>query len=160
MGEPKKFDHKGDPLPGYVFKVNLTIPGGNAVAFFKSVGGLSYETEPVELKEGGVNHMTHKLVGGTKFKNLTFKRGFTADSGMLEWKNKWMKWQETGSDFPGRIASGTIEQLNNALDIVATWTFVNGFPAKWELSELDASKNEIAIETMEIAHHGLTYAKK
>jgi hypothetical protein len=26
---------------------------------------------------------------------------------------------------------------------------------KWELSELDASKNEVAIETLEIAHERL-----
>jgi hypothetical protein len=26
---------------------------------------------------------------------------------------------------------------------------------KWELSELDAAKNEVAIETLELAHEGL-----
>ena len=39
---------------------------------------------------------------------------------------------------------------------VASWTFSNGFPVKWELSELDASKNEVTIESIEIAHEGLT----
>jgi phage tail-like protein len=36
-----------------------------------------------------------------------------------------------------------------------SWTFVRGWPVKWELSEFDASKNELAIETLEIAHEGL-----
>ena len=39
--------------------------------------------------------------------------------------------------------------------VLATWTFSRGWPVKWELSELDASKNEVSIETLEIAHEGL-----
>ena len=35
------------------------------------------------------------------------------------------------------------------------WTLREAWPVKWELSELDASKNEIAIETLEIAHERL-----
>jgi phage tail-like protein len=41
---------------------------------------------------------------------------------------------------------------------VASWTFTNGFPVKWEGPEFDASKNEVAIETLEIAHEGLTFS--
>jgi hypothetical protein len=28
---------------------------------------------------------------------------------------------------------------------------------KWELSELDASKSEVSIETLELAHEGLSF---
>ena len=145
-----------DPVPAFVFKIDLKLSGGSASAFFKSVGGLSYETEAQELKEGGVNNMTYKLVGGTKFKNLTFKRGFTADSEILAWKKAWQDFALNGGQAPARV-SGTITQLDSALNKVMTWTFANGWPAKWELSELDASKNEVAIETLEIAHEGLTF---
>jgi phage tail-like protein len=149
-----------DPLPAFLFKVALNLPSGAATAFFKSVGGLSYETEAVELKEGGVNDRTHKLMGGSKWKNITLKRGFTSDSEILAWKDAWMSWQVNGGKSPGRITSGTITQLSTDLKEVAEWTFVDGWPAKWELSEMDASKNEVAIETFEIAHAGLTYKTK
>jgi len=39
---------------------------------------------------------------------------------------------------------------------VAAWKFSNGFPVKWEGPDLDASGNEVAIETIEIAHEGLS----
>ena len=56
-----------------------------------------------------------------------------------------------------RIKTGKIIQLDTALKDVAKWTFFNGWPAKWELSELDASKSELSIETLEIAHEGLKF---
>jgi len=40
--------------------------------------------------------------------------------------------------------------------IKSTWTVTRGWPVKWELSELDAAKNEVSIETLELAHEGLT----
>jgi phage tail-like protein len=135
-----------DPLPAYVFKVTI---GGTASAFFKSVGGLSYEVEAVPLKEGGVNNTTWQLIGSVKWKNLTLKRGFTADSDILQWRTDWMNGTMTRKEV-------TIQQLDTQLNVVKTWTARDCFPMKWELSELDASKNEVAIETLELAHHGLT----
>jgi phage tail-like protein len=55
---------------------------------------------------------------------------------------------------------GTITQLNTALQSVASWKWYGGWPAKWELSDLDASKSEIAIESLEIAIHGLAFGEK
>jgi phage tail-like protein len=143
-----------DPLPSFVFKV--TINGVDApIAFFKSCGGLSYESDVQEMKQGGVNHTTHKLVGPSKWKNITLKMGFTADSAMLKWKDDWTKFAATGESFPGR-KDGKIEQLDTQLNVVKTWNFKGGWPVKWELTEFDASKSELAIETLEIAHEGLT----
>lgn len=141
---------RNDPLPAFCFKVDLRLAsGGTASAFFKTVSGLSYETEAVDLKVGGLNDSTWKLVGATKWKNLVFKRGFTADSELLTWRQQWMDASQMDR------VDGTISQLNSKMETVATWTFKSGWPCKWELSEMDASKNEVAIETLEIAHHGL-----
>jgi phage tail-like protein len=142
---------RNDPLPVFCFKVDLHLAsGGTASAFFKSVSGLAYETEAVELKVGGLNDSTWKLVGQTKWKNLIFKRGFTADSDLLTWRQGWMD-----RSAMSRV-DGTIMQLDSTMkQTLATWTFKKGWPCKWELSEMDASKSELAIETLEIAHHGL-----
>ncbi len=139
------------PLPVFCFKVNLDIPGFDAAkdaAFFKSVSGLRYETEVVDVKAGGVNQSTFRLVGATKWANLTFKQGFTASSNLLTWRDQWINGK-------GSRASGSIELLDSAGNSQRKWSFVDGWPCKWEISELDASKSEIAIETLEIAHHGL-----
>jgi len=143
-------DLRNDPLAVFCFKVDLTLDSGEASMFFKEVSGLSYETEAVELKVGGVNDSTWKLVGATKWPNIVLKRGFTADSYLLKWRQQWMDHSSMTR------VDGKIFQLDSTMTkTLATWTFKKGWPCKWQLSAMDASKSEVAIETLEIAHHGL-----
>jgi phage tail-like protein len=138
-----------DPLPVFSFLVELGGMGGQA--FFKNVSGLRYETEVVPVRAGGVNDTTYNLVGATKWTNLVLKQGFTKSSKLIEWRQEWM----TGKKM--HRLGGTITQLDAALKPKAKWTFVRGWPCKWEIAEFDASKSELAIETLEIAHDGLSY---
>jgi phage tail-like protein len=140
------------PLPSFCFKVEMNFTGGSGEAVFKSVGGIRYETELLDVREGGVNDTSYKLVGATKWSNLVLKQGFTKASSLIKWREEWLA--RTGTK---NRADGKIIQLNTKLEAVATWSFTRGWPAKWELSELDASKSELAIETLEIAHEGLTF---
>src|SRR5262245_57474297 len=142
-----------DPLPVFCFKVELSIKGGSTIAsaFFKSVSGLRYETEVMPVREGGANDTTFQLVGATKWANIVFKQGFTQSSELLQWREEWM------SGTMNRITTGKIMQLDTSLEVKATWTFHRGWPTKWEVSEFDASKSELAIETLEIAHEGLKF---
>src|SRR6185437_15809486 len=95
-----------DPLPAFVFKVKID---GLGTAFFKSAGGLSYEVEATPIKEGGVNYTTWQIPGSVKWKNITLKRGFTADSEILAWRNDWMN----GTMVRHTV---TITQLDSALN--------------------------------------------
>ncbi|KAB2911135.1 MAG: phage tail protein [Kofleriaceae bacterium] len=144
-----------DPFLAFCFRVTIQDKVSDPkVAFFKSVSGLSYETEVVEHREGGDNNSTRKLVGGTKWKNITLKRGF-ASKELISWREEWLKPIGPG---PQQRKWGTIEQLSaDGKTVVAKWTFYKGWPVKWELSELDASKSEVSIETLEIAHEGLSF---
>lgn len=148
-----------DPLPAFCFRVTFTVKGLDlkAEAFFKSVAGLKSETEVTDFRAGGVNHSTYKLVGATKWPNLVFKRGFTGSTAITKWRETWLKAGVVGTKV--ERAEITIEQLDTQLNAKFKWVFQEGWPCKWELSELDAAKNEIAIETLEIAHHGLVHAK-
>jgi phage tail-like protein len=142
--------HRKDPLPVFCFRVQWAFGGD---AFFKSVAGLTYETEVVPVKEGGVNDTTFQLPGSTKWANIVLKQGFTSSSKLLHWREEWIK--GSGSRQPG-----TIIQLDTALKERAQWKFHNGWPCKWSMAELDASKSELAIETLEIAHDGLIFSPK
>lgn len=137
-----------DPFPVYCFRVDIQGIDG-ATAFFKSVGGLKSETEVVDFQEGGLNDRSHRLIGATKWSNLVFKRGFSQSRDLLIWREQWL----FNKDRTRR--NGTISQLNTKMDAVYVWQFEGGWPCKWELSEMDASKSELAIETLEIAHDGL-----
>jgi len=139
---------RNDPLPVFCFQVKLL---GNEM-FFKSVSGLRYETEVIPVKEGGANDTTFQLVGSTKWSNLVLKQGFTSSSALMDWREKWIGGQ-------GSRQGGTITQLDTAMKPSAQWEFFNAWPCKWEVSEFDASKSELAIETLELAIEGLKFKK-
>ena len=139
---------RNDPLPVFSFLVDIGMGGQ---AFFKNVSGLRYETEVVPVRAGGINNTTYQLVGATKWSNIVLKQGFTKSSKLITWRQEWL-------NGPYNRYGGTITQLDTALKPQAIWTFVRGWPCKWDISEFDASKSELSIETLEIAHDGLTYA--
>ena len=140
--------NRRDPLPVFCFKVENLC----AEAFFKSVSGLKYEQEVIPVREGGTTDTTFMLPGAIKWGPLTSKQGFTGSSKLMEWREAWMRGAGT------RIPTGQIIMLDGPkLLPKAQWTFYRGWPSKWEISEFDASKSELAIETLEIQHEGLTF---
>lgn len=143
-----------DPLPVFCFHVVLNMPDGYGAihTFFKSVGGLKMETEVIPVREGGTNNTTFQLPGATKWSNIVLKQGFTKDSNLVKWRQDWIR------GTMHRIATGKIIQLNTAKQEQCSWTFYNAWPCKWEVSEFDASKSELSIETLELAHDGIDFA--
>jgi phage tail-like protein len=136
-----------DPLPAFSFAVEI---GGQQTGFFRSVSGLSIETEVIEFQEGGNNSGTiRKLAGVTRYANIRLTRGFTGDRSLYDWFVNVQK--------PNPIkVNGRIIMFDRHGVRVTAWKFTNGFPVKYEAPELDASSNEIAIESIEIAHEGLS----
>ncbi|WP_228376059.1 phage tail protein [Chryseobacterium aquaticum] len=50
----------------------------------------------------------------------------------------------------------TISLLDENGEPAVTWKVKNAFPLKLNSTDLKAEGNEVAIETLEIAHEGLT----
>jgi phage tail-like protein len=148
-----KSGQRNDPLPVFCFKVSLDGLGDQMDAFFKSVSGLKIETTAIPVREGGTNDTTFQLVGETKWSPLVLKKGFTSSSKLLEWRQDWL--DRTRQKM--KRVNGTISQLNTALEVVGTWTFMRAWPTKWEIPELDAAKSEVLIESLELCHEGLTF---
>jgi phage tail-like protein len=135
-----------DPLKGYSFLVEID---GVASAGFKSVSGLAAEAEVIEYRQlGDPPSSTYKLPGRVRYPNVVMRRGLTVSRDLWDW------WQT--------VADGTVERRNVAVVFlddsrtpVLRWLLERAWIAKIEISELDASKNEIAIESIELAHEGL-----
>lgn len=135
-----------DPLQAFNFLVEID---GLTVAGFSQVSGLGSETEVIEYREGGDRlSSVRKLPGLTRYPNIVLKRGLSTDRSLWNWRRK--------------VISGTADRRNGAIILldgerrpVSRWLFRNGWPAKWEGPILKASGNEVAIETIEIAHEGL-----
>jgi phage tail-like protein len=137
---------RNDPYLRFNFLVEID---GIQAGFFKSVSGLDSETEVVEYRTGAMQGPSSlKLPGLHKFANITLKRGITQDLSLWQW-------YKTVLDGQTDRRNGVIMLLNESLQPVLRWQFRDGWICKWEGPDLDASANEVAIETIEIAHEGL-----
>ncbi len=135
------------PLPKFHFVVQW---GGTRIGFTE-VTGLEVTTEKIEYRDGASKEY-HKvrMPGMQTFGDLTLKRGiFAADNEFYAWWNT--------------VALNTIERrditislLNESHDPVVVWKVKNAWPTKVTSTDLNASGNESAIETLVLAHEGLT----
>lgn len=138
------------PLPKFHFEVDW---GGTRIGFTE-VSGLDFETEVIQYREGHYK-LYHKTMqpGMTKYSNVTLKRGtFKGDYEFFQlWINTFM-FQEVAAQYRRDI---TIKLLDESHNAVITWTLANAWPTKVQSTDLKADANEVAIETMELAHEGL-----
>jgi len=136
------------PLPKFHFSV---VWGGVRIGFTE-VTGLDMQVEAIEYREGfSPEYSKVKMPGMHKFSNITLKRGSVAgDSEFYTWIN-------TISLNTVERRDITISLLNEAHAPVMTWTAKNAFPVKLQASDLKSDGNEVAIETLELAHEGLSF---
>ena len=118
------------------------------VAGFTTVEGLEVELETEAYEEGGTNAYTHTLPTRVSHGTVTLARG-VGDSDEL-----WT-WMQAGIEGPPERKTGQIILQNASGESVRGWEFRDGFPVRWEGPELAADRSDIAIERLEIAHHGL-----
>ena len=134
-----------DPYLGFRFLVEIDAL---LVAGFHAVEGLEMELETEEYEEGGVNHHTHVLPRRLTYPNLTLQRGLT-DSDEL--------WNWIAASIHGTSdrKNGRIVLLDSTGTEAAAWEFRDGYPVRWEGPEFAADDGGVAVETLEIAHHGI-----
>lgn len=135
------------PLPVFHFQVQW---GGTNLGFAE-VGGLNIETQMIEYRDGlSPVYSSVKMPGIPKYGNITLKRGILpADNDFYTWLNTTKLNKVERRDL-------TISLLNENHEPVMTWKATNAFPVKVEGPGLKATGNEVAIESIEIAHEGLT----
>jgi phage tail-like protein len=134
------------PLPAFHFSVQW---GGTRIGF-SEVSGLTQEVQAIEYRDGASNeYSTIKMPGLRKFTNITLKRG------VIKSDNDFAKWLSTVKLNLVERRDLTISLLNESHEPVMTWTVLHAFPVKVEGPQLKASGNEVAIESIEIAHEGL-----
>ncbi|MFT3701638.1 MAG: phage tail protein [Agriterribacter sp.] len=135
------------PLPVSHFIVDW---GGNSIGFTE-VTGLSEEFEVIEYREGNSpNFSAIKLPGLRKFSNVVLKRG------IIKGDNDFFNWINTVNVNGVERRDITISLLNEAHEPVRVWRIKNAWPCKLSAPDLKADANEVAIETLELAHEGLS----
>ena len=121
-------------------------------------GGFSEVTIPdttsdvVEYSEGNELTTVRKLPGLTKYGNITLKWGIT-DS--MELYETWRKPVEEGvmGDVRKNVAIILMDEEGNP---AARWEFANAWPSKYDAPDLNAKGTDVAVETLEVVHEGMT----
>jgi phage tail-like protein len=139
---------RDDPYRGFNFRVEIE---GISLAAFSEVGGLESETAVIEYRVGGEPNTVRKLPGLTKYANIVLRRGITQDAELWNWRKNIIEGKADRRN-------GSIVLLDGEGNVVVRWNFVRGWICKWEGPDLNASANDVAIETIAIAHEGLEFA--
>ena len=137
------------PLPKFHFQVKWDAQ----VMSFQEVSGLDIQSEEIKYRSGDSPLFSViKMPGMTKFGNVTMKKGiFKGDNKFWDWISQ--------------IKMNTVKRLPVTISLLdeegkptMVWTLSNAWPTKVSGTDLKAEGNEVAIETIEIAHEGLTVA--
>ncbi len=121
---------------------------------FQSVTGLTVDLETESLKEGGENRFEYALPTRAKYSPLVLKRGIVKNSKMSQWCN----------DAIQNLDIKPVHLLVNLLNVdrpdstkppggvepLMSWKVINAWPKKWSVSDFDAEKSAIAIESLEL----------
>jgi phage tail-like protein len=139
------------PLPKFYFTVDLGSQDGTTS--FQEISGLEVETQPIEYRHGDSPvFSTIKMPGIAKFGNVTMKKGtFVNDNNFWTWYNA-IKMNTIKRE------TVVIQLLDEAGSPTMTWTLSNAWPTKISGTDLKSDSNEVAVESIELAHEGIVIA--
>ena len=137
------------PMPKFYFEVKWD----SEVMSFQEVSGLDVQSEEIKYRHGdSPEFAVIKMPGMKKVGNITMKKGvFKGDNKFWDWFNQ--------------IKMNTIKRLPITISLLdetgsatMVWTLANAWPTKITGTDLKSEGNEVAIESIEIVHEGLTIA--
>lgn len=143
-----------NPLPVFHFRVSwggVDPEGELEEVAFAEVSGLNIENQVIEYRHGArTDYGAVKIPGIPKYGNITMKKGIVPKD------NKFFEWMYTIK--LNKVVRKTlmISLLDETHQPVMTWKATNAFPVKIEGPSLKATGNEVAIESIEVAHEGLS----
>lgn len=130
------------------FRYKVEIDGIEAGGFSEA-SGFDASIDVIEYREGDMVQTPMKLPGLKKYGNITLKQG-VADSDVL------YQWMASGLEADVDRKTLTITLLDINGDDAASWQVINAWPTKYTAPDFNATSSEVAIETLEIAHEGMT----
>ncbi len=128
-----------------------SFKGGN-LGTFSECTGLTAEIGSEEHKEGGNNHFVHKLPSHASSAPVVLKRGMTDSTGLWDWIRCFL---DTSKVEPANVQIQLLA-TGSTTEVLRSWVVHHAYPLKWEGPQLNAMKGEIAFETVELAHRGVT----
>lgn len=141
---------KDDPVASFRFAVEID---GTPIGAFTECTLPNFEIETEQIKEGGRNDMIHVLPGRGKPGNLTLKHGVMINDQFMKWAYQVM----VNAFGEQKHKSVTVIMYGVDHKPIYRFEFDRAFPVKWQGPQFQAGQSAVAVETVEIAHHGVTY---
>lgn len=124
--------------------------GGRLLGAFLEVSGLGFEYQTYDYEEGGNNLFVWKLQGRLKHGNVTLKSGVTDSTVLFDWA----------------AGSGALSGPQNLLlrftkpngQTIRSFSVVSATPVRWTGPTADIGANQVATESLELAHRGVLRA--
>ncbi len=136
---------RADPYKNYNFLIEID---GLTQAAFQECSGLDSTNAPVDYRVGTDITTVRKLPGKTTYSDIVLKWGITDSDEMYQWRK---------SVINGSVErkNGSVVLMNDVGEEVTRWNFVNAWPTKWEGPSFNATADEVAVETLTLAHEGI-----
>lgn len=136
-----------DPFRAFNFRVEFD---GLTVGSFSEVSGLTAEGDSVDYREGTDVPLTvRKLIALRKYTNVVLKHGTTTNGELWAW------YKNIASGIADR-RNGSIILMDEERNDVMRWQVENAWINKIEAPTFNATANEVAIESCELIHEGLS----
>lgn len=142
------------PPPAFHFKVSFAAVYGMADTSFQEVSGISSELETEPVEAGGENRFKYQLPKLVRHSNLVLKRGIASiASPLVLWCKSVL---ENGLAEPIEPQGINVYLLNEMQIPIRGWSFDGAYPLKWEVEGFNSTKNEVAIEKIELSYNYFT----
>ena len=136
-----------DPYSGYNFWVEWD---GIVHAGFQECSGLTATRKAGTYREGTDKSLASRQVPGlNSYGNITLKRGVTDNQELWIWHKN--------------LQDGVADRRNLSIilaDDTGTekmrWNLEKSWPTVWNAPSFNATSDEVAIETLELVHEGIT----
>jgi phage tail-like protein len=133
-----------DPAVTVCFKVKIEH---HDLGAFTGCEGLGCEVQIEQREEGGNNAFVHQLPSRLKYPNIKLTRSVNKDT------------REVASWFASMVngvkrTTACIVALTADGTEVMDWKLDGVVPVRWQGPSLNVDSPKVAIETLELAHHG------
>lgn len=142
----------GDDDSAQSLRFRVVLDSGLNLGNWSKCDGLSVEFDIFEYKEGGENSFIHRIPGRAKYQNLKLTRPVNHDSGKVA---TWIaRMKHAGMNKEVKRDTAAVSALDPQGNPIATWNLEGVYPVRWNGPTLDISNNQVATETLELAHNG------
>jgi phage tail-like protein len=128
-------------------RFRVKLDGGADLGNWSKCDGLAVEYDVVEYKEGGENAFIHRIPGRAKYQNIKLTRPLNQDTKKV---TAWIASLRVSVE----RQTAQISALDSEGKVIASWNLDGVYPVKWNGPSLDVGNNQVATESLELAHNG------